>query len=325
MTTEPPQSFEQTASAEGVVRSARIVERLKATQLYREYEAAFRRATGLPLMLRSAGGCEEESTVWMKDGNPFCEVMAAAPEGCASCRQVRAHLEEGAQVEPQTLQCFAGLCGTAVPVRVSGGRVALLHTGQVLLHEPNAAEFHQTEQQLRAWHAGVDFTTLKKAYFQTRVLDPVQYEAMVRLLATFADHLALACSDLLEEEEASHEPRLVRAAKEYISEHFQERISLDDAAGAVHASTRHFCKVFKATTGRTFTDYLARVRVEKAQQSLRDPYRRVSEIAFETGFESISQFNRSFKRITGLSPTCFRAASEINSDIERQERVGAGA
>jgi AraC-like DNA-binding protein len=86
-------------------------------------------------------------------------------------------------------------------------------------------------------------------------------------------------------------------------------VTLDEAAQAVNASTRHFCKIFKEATGVTFTDYLARIRVEKAKHLLQNPHLRVSEIAFETGFESISQFNRSFKRITGMSPTQFRSES----------------
>ena len=96
-------------------------------------------------------------------------------------------------------------------------------------------------------------------------------------------------------------------AKRYIQDRFQDKISIDEAARAVNASTRHFCKVFKEATGYTFTDYLARIRVEKAKNLLQNPHLRVSEIAFETGFDSISQFNRSFKRITGLAPTQFRS------------------
>lgn len=52
-------------------------------------------------------------------------------------------------------------------------------------------------------------------------------------------------------------------AKKYIKERFQKKITLDVAAQAVNASTRHFCQVFKQATGITFTDYLARTRVEK--------------------------------------------------------------
>jgi len=101
----------------------------------------------------------------------------------------------------------------------------------------------------------------------------------------------------------------VSKAKRYIRDRYHERISLDEAARAVNASTRHFCKIFKQATGITFTDYLARVRVEKAKHLLRNPNLRVSEVAFETGFESISQFNRSFKRIVKRTPTEYRDAN----------------
>ena len=55
-----------------------------------------------------------------------------------------------------------------------------------------------------------------------------------------------------------------------------------------------------------FTDYLARLRIEHAKQILQNPHTRVSEVAFEVGFNSLPHFNRSFKRITGLTPTEFR-------------------
>ena len=113
-------------------------------------------------------------------------------------------------------------------------------------------------------------------------------------------------SNSIEVDESRVEPELVSKAKRYIQKRFDQPISLDAAAQAVNTSTRHFCKVFKAATSMTFTDYLSRVRVEKAKHLLQNPHLRVSEIAFETGFESISQFNRSFKRIVGKSPSQFR-------------------
>jgi AraC-like DNA-binding protein len=58
--------------------------------------------------------------------------------------------------------------------------------------------------------------------------------------------------------------------------------------------------------GLTFTDYLSRVRVEAVKQLLRDPHKRVSEVAYAVGFQSLSQFNRVFSRIAGVSPSAFR-------------------
>jgi AraC-like DNA-binding protein len=69
----------------------------------------------------------------------------------------------------------------------------------------------------------------------------------------------------------------------------------------------HFYKVFKKTTGLKFTDYVARVRLENAKTELLNPSRRISEIAYDVGFQSLTQFNRMFKRVFGQSPTEFRA------------------
>jgi len=71
-------------------------------------------------------------------------------------------------------------------------------------------------------------------------------------------------------------------------------------------SAFYFCKIFKKATGLTFTDYLARVRVEKVKNLLLNPHRRVSEAAYEAGFQSLSQFNRVFRRIAGESPSIYR-------------------
>lgn len=284
-----------------------LVDRLSETKLYQDYERAFRKATGLPLAIRPAQAYE--NALKDKDGeNPFCMLMARTNAGCANCIKMQADLEREAGMEPKSLHCFAGLCDSAVPIRVGGELIAFLQTGQILLHQPNKEEFSRTTRQLLEWGSEVNLKALEEAYFQTKVFDREQYEAMLRLLATFAEHLA-TISNSIEPAVAEAEPKVVSRAKKYIRERFQERITLDEAALAVNASTRHFCKVFKEATGITFTDYLARTRVEKAKHLLQNPHLRVSEIAFETGFESISQFNRSFKRITGMSPTQFRSES----------------
>jgi len=285
-------------------QSRRIVDKLSASQIYRDYEAAFRQATGMPLALRPLQAYEK-AMGQAEGANAFCAILAQTNQGCAQCLSMQADLEREAGLAPKSLHCFAGLCDTAVPIRVGDQLIAFLQTGQILLHQPNREEFTKTTRRLLDWGAQVNLKALEEAYFQTKVFDREQYEAMIRLLSIFAGHLALI-SNSIELEEGQAEPKLVTKAKRYIQDRFNERISLDEAAQAVNASTRHFCKVFKETTGITFTDYLARVRVEKAKHLLQNPHLRVSEIAFETGFDSISQFNRSFKRIAGMSPTLFR-------------------
>jgi transcriptional regulator GlxA family with amidase domain len=63
--------------------------------------------------------------------------------------------------------------------------------------------------------------------------------------------------------------------------------------------------------------YVARTRFEKAAALLREGNLRVSEIAFATGFQSLSQFNRVFKKSSGKSPTEYRAAARVNQKRRR--------
>ena len=295
---------EEASTATG--KTSSVVDRLSESQLYKDYEHAFRTATGLSLAIRPAQAYENA----LKDTegeNPFCMLLARTNAGCANCIKMQADLEKKAGMEPRSLHCFAGLCDSAVPIRVGGELIAFLQIGQILLHQPNQEEFSRTTKQLLTWGSEVNLKALEEAYFQTKVFDQDQYDAMLRLLATFAEHLATISNSIEPEVAEELENQVVSRAKKYIRERFQERITLDEAAQAVNASTRHFCKVFKQATGITFTDYLARTRVEKAKHLLQNPHLRVSEIAFETGFDSISQFNRSFKRITGMSPTQLRS------------------
>jgi AraC-like DNA-binding protein len=103
------------------------------------------------------------------------------------------------------------------------------------------------------------------------------------------------------------EPPLVQKAREYIDKHKMEPLSLSAVAQAAGASVFHFCKVFRKSTGLKFTDYVARVRLEDARTQLLNPNRRISEVAYDVGFQSLTQFNRMFKRVFGQSPTKFRS------------------
>ena len=107
-------------------------------------------------------------------------------------------------------------------------------------------------------------------------------------------------------DQAPAEPRAVTRAKDYVEAHLDEPITLEEMGRHIGVSRFHFCKLFKKSTGMTFTDYLARVRVEKVKNLLLNPHKRISEAAFEAGFQSLSQFNRVFRRVAGESPTSYR-------------------
>jgi AraC-like DNA-binding protein len=104
------------------------------------------------------------------------------------------------------------------------------------------------------------------------------------------------------------EPVEIWKARKFIDAHSDEELSLTKIAKSVHISPNYLSERFKEVTGVNFVDYIARTRTENARERLQNSDRRISEIAFAVGFQSLSQFNRVFKKLTGKSPTAYRAA-----------------
>ena len=111
------------------------------------------------------------------------------------------------------------------------------------------------------------------------------------------------------------EPVEIWKARKFIEGHSDEELSLRKVAKAVSISANHLSEKFKQVTGVNFVDYVAHARFEKACEHLLNSNRRISEIAFAVGFQSLSQFNRVFKRLTGKSPTQYR-----NKRSDRKKR-----
>ena len=114
-------------------------------------------------------------------------------------------------------------------------------------------------------------------------------------------------SDLETQTPERAEPAKIWKARRFIEEHAGEELSLTTVARFVNISPNHLSEKFKEVTGVKFVDYIARRRFAKACALLQNRQLRISEIAFEVGFQSLSQFNRVFRRFTGKSPTEYRA------------------
>ena len=282
-----------------------ISEKLSESQILRDYEAAFSEATGLPLKFAPAGK-KRAGMRGSAKANPFCTTLAETEPGCRLCVEQQANLAvAGSTGATHSATCPAGLTDSVVPVRVGNKLLGFLQTGQVALKKLTPANFRRIAEFLKKGGADVDWETLEKAYFGTRVIERKQYDSVLRLLEIFARHLSLAAEQIATQQMHA-EPPLVSRAREIIEQRSGEELPLTEIARCVHASTFHFCKTFKRATGMTFTQYLSMVRIAKAKRLLSNPQARISEIAFEAGFASITHFNRMFRRVTGQSPTDFR-------------------
>jgi YesN/AraC family two-component response regulator len=92
----------------------------------------------------------------------------------------------------------------------------------------------------------------------------------------------------------------------YLSNHFQQDISLDQIANRANMTPNAFCRFFKQRTGKTFSTFLNEVRVEHASKQIATTGENFGTIALSSGFNNISYFNRKFKEVTGLAPLAYR-------------------
>lgn len=159
-------------------------------------------------------------------------------------------------------------------------------------------------------------------------------ESMVLLLKTFADtslsedtfkevrmyslllrFFELAGRFCLEQQKASPsmetatEQKLVKRMAEaclFISQNCTKPLTLEEVAAQMGISKSYFANLFKRYTNTTFVTFLTAERIKHAQMLFRNQNNHIIDIAFDSGFTSLSAFNRAFKKITGMSPSQFR-------------------
>jgi AraC-like DNA-binding protein len=282
-----------------------LIEHLTHSHLYQDYERAFSDATGLPVSLRPVESWQLPLHGRRKE-NAFCALMARTSRSCAACLQTQQEVADRATHQPCAVDCAMGLCDVAVPVRTGDTLVGYLQTGQVFRRQPTNAQFERAVRQMEAWGVPFDREEMRAAYFSGRTLSQTELAAIMQMLHIFAQHLGIVTNQLLVQQEQA-EPPVITRAKAYITEHQEEDLSLGRVAKAVNTSTFYFCKLFKKTTGINFTEYVSRVRIERAKELLLNPNLRISEIAYEVGFQSLTHFNRVFKKLLGQSPTQYRS------------------
>lgn len=93
---------------------------------------------------------------------------------------------------------------------------------------------------------------------------------------------------------------------EYCNRHYDQSLTLADAAGQCYMSPFHFSRLFKKVTGFTFIEYMNTLRVKEAQILIRDTDMKIIEISEQVGFASLTHFGRIFKQVTQLSPTQYK-------------------
>jgi AraC-like DNA-binding protein len=99
---------------------------------------------------------------------------------------------------------------------------------------------------------------------------------------------------------------LIKKVLEHVSENFKNQIRLDDVAQLANMSESAFSRYFKKRTRKTFSNFLTDIRIEYACKMLQNDKLSISQIAFDSGFYNLSNFNRQFKAIKKITPLAYR-------------------
>jgi AraC-like DNA-binding protein/ligand-binding sensor protein len=281
-----------------------LLKALTDSDIYRDYERAFSEATGLPLALRATDTWQPTFRGKPRE-NGFCALMAGQNASCAACLRMQDRMNKVTTDGPAMEKCHFGLTEAAVPVKLGNSTLGLLATGQVFTQTPSEDQFEKVMRTMKRMGVKVNRAEARKTFMGTRVIPRSQLTSASRLLAIFADHLSMKLNQLAVRR-SNAEPVAITRAKEYITQNLQNDMTLSDVAKAACTSTFYICKLFKRHTGMNFTEYVSRLRVEKAKELLANPNLRISEIAYEVGFQSLTHFNRIFRKLGGKAPTAYR-------------------
>ena len=221
------------------------------------------------------------------------------------CAQIHATLHRNAVEERciQQVRCPLGFLLVAVPIREIAGDNSLFEFGPLGVEQIFRAEFERGLSGLGLSPASR--TQLQAPLNAVRSIRAEDIEGVLALLERVA---ALIADEMLRGAAVAevHEPKAVSEARRYAELHVRDKTTLADVARRVALSPDHFSRLFRRAAGLSFGEYVNRCRITNACRLLCESSRRVAEISFACGFDSVPHFNRVFRRVTGTSPTVYR-------------------
>ena len=136
----------------------------------------------------------------------------------------------------------------------------------------------------------------------------IQFLRVLELLAESDEFELLSSPDFSPNVDAATLNTMQRAIL-HIHGHFTEKIQLPDVASVANMSTSTFSRFFSKNTGRSFTDYISSLRIGRACRLLSESDKPITDICYEVGYTNLSNFNRTFLRHVGKSPSVYRKAA----------------
>ena len=244
--------------------------------------------------------------------NLLCQLIQRNVDGRAACEQC--DLEHALSVscvkKGFSYGCHAGLTDIVVPICIDGRHIATMSGGQVLTEPPSEEGFEHFLKQNQQY--GLDRDTVRKLYFQCPWLPEDKLQQVLNLLSFFCNYF-VEIGERLKKVANDTKHASVYRAIDYMEEKFHESLTLGEVARRAFLSPAYFSHVFRETTSTCFAHYLQQIRIREAKRLLRQTDRTVTSVAFDSGFNNLSHFNRVFRKLEGISPTQYRNARKAEA------------
>ena len=178
---------------------------------------------------------------------------------------------------------------------------------------PTAPEFATIHELFQRAEFGISFYGETKQLVSQRLkqfsaLNP--YQQLIELIDIFhtlseSQEFQILNKDLSSSAFILKDKIRMGAIYEYIDKHYNQQPDVNQVAATVHLTTAAFCRYFKRQTNMTFTEFVNQYRIERAKNLLMQD-QNVTETGYAVGFESISYFNKLFKKVVGSNPSVFK-------------------
>jgi AraC-like DNA-binding protein/ligand-binding sensor protein len=285
-----------------IIRRA-LYQKLRELPELREFQRDFELLSGLRLAFVDELGMGENHPAC---ASKLCVALSDSAAGRAMCARLRHGLFAKAAEHPACEMCDAGLAEAVVPLRISGIPAGFFVFGGVALQVPDPPARHKARHLLRKAGVEIDDAGLDRALDASPVLPREALAAYQRIAHLAAKQIALKVTDQLADPEAQMPPPVLKACGFIRARAMVEDVSLALVARHCGVSEGHLSRLFHHATGLTFREYMAQVRVEHAKALLLHSGKGVTEIAYESGFQSLSQFHRVFRKAFGSAPGAMR-------------------
>ncbi|MDD4688442.1 MAG: helix-turn-helix domain-containing protein [Eubacteriales bacterium] len=238
---------------------------------------------------------------YLVHNNPFCDFIKRSPLGLARCIKAKAcAVAKCSEDIPYRGCCYMGLGEYVYPIYFKNKVVTVLFIGEFYFDEDN--QYKQLADEAK--HIGVDIKKAQELFSKVLIREPKGIQEKVEMLVKLFT-LFLYESDY-QFTESIYSNHIVNQAISFINRNYTAQLTLELIANSCYCNASYLSRNFKNSTGTNISEYINKVRIERAKTALRFTEKSITEIAYEVGYGDTAYFSKVFKGIEGITPKKYK-------------------